>query len=150
VIRINSASNRRHRIEIVREFDEIPIVSIDKQKVLQILVNLVTNAENALEESEATGTKELTIRLRRTALDRVSFEVEDNGVGIALENLTQIFSHGFTTRPEGHGYGLHSAATFAQEMGGSLTVHSDGPGCGAKFTLEVPVSLDGERRPIAL
>jgi signal transduction histidine kinase len=64
--------------------------------------------------------------------------VRDNGVGIAPENLTRIFGHGFTTKKDGHGFGLHSGALAAKEMNGSLTVHSDGVGQGAAFTLELP------------
>jgi len=69
-------------------------------------------------------------------------EVVDNGIGIGRENLTRIFSHGFTTRKDGHGFGLHSGALAAREMGGSLTASSLGPGCGARFTLELPVTAE--------
>jgi signal transduction histidine kinase len=65
--------------------------------------------------------------------------VQDTGIGIAPENLTSIFSHGFTTKKDGHGFGLHSSALVAARMGGSLQVHSEGPGTGATFTLELPV-----------
>ncbi|TVQ96012.1 MAG: histidine kinase, partial [Desulfovibrionales bacterium] len=68
-------------------------------------------------------------------------QITDNGMGIAPENLTRIFQHGFTTRKDGHGFGLHSGALAARELGGSLTVHSDGLGLGATFSLELPVSL---------
>ena len=61
-------------------------------------------------------------------------------LGIARENLTRIFSHGFTTKKHGHGFGLHSCANAAGEMGGSLSVRSDGPGKGATFTLELPLA----------
>jgi signal transduction histidine kinase len=70
---------------------------------------------------------------------RLKITVEDNGVGIPRENLVRIFSHGFTTRKDGHGFGLHGSAIAAKEMGGSLTAHSDGPGLGACFTLELPI-----------
>jgi signal transduction histidine kinase len=70
--------------------------------------------------------------------------VADNGEGIAPENLTRIFAHGFTTRKEGHGFGLHSCANAAGEMGGKLTAHSDGPGTGATFTLELPIDATEE------
>ena len=63
----------------------------------------------------------------------------DNGIGIPADNLTRIFGHGFTTRKEGHGFGLHSGALAAKELGGALTVESDGPGKGATFTLEFPI-----------
>jgi signal transduction histidine kinase len=67
--------------------------------------------------------------------------VEDNGEGIAPENLPRLFVHGFTTRRHGHGFGLHSCALAAREMGGAITVHSDGPGGGAAFTLDIPFTL---------
>ena len=69
----------------------------------------------------------------------VKVSVTDNGVGIPPENLVRIFNHGFTTKPEGHGFGLHIGALAAQEMGGSLNVHSDGLGHGATFTLALPL-----------
>ena len=65
--------------------------------------------------------------------------VADEGEGIAAENLTRIFAHGFTTRKAGHGFGLHSCALAARQMGGTLTAHSDGPGRGATFTLDLPI-----------
>jgi len=109
---------------------------VDKHKVMQILVNLIRNAKYACDESERMD-KLLTIRI--TDDKRVvRIEVIDNGVGIPAENLTRIFSHGFTTRKEGHGFGLHSSALAARELGGSLRAQSDGPGCGATFVLELP------------
>jgi signal transduction histidine kinase len=69
---------------------------------------------------------------------RIKISVMDNGVGIPAENLNRIFSHGFTTKKDGHGFGLHSGALAVREMGGSLAAQSDGPGKGATFTLELP------------
>ena len=77
------------------------------------------------------------MRLRNGG-DRVRIDVIDNGIGIPGENLTKIFNHGFTTRRNGHGFGLHSGALSAKELGGSLKAQSDGPGKGAVFTLELP------------
>jgi signal transduction histidine kinase len=72
--------------------------------------------------------------------------VSDNGEGIDPDNLARVFTHGFTTRRNGHGFGLHSCVLAAQEMGGSLRVHSDGVGEGAIFTLDVPVGIqEGQR-----
>ncbi|HYG35278.1 MAG TPA: ATP-binding protein [Clostridia bacterium] len=59
-------------------------------------------------------------------------------MGISAENLSRICEHGFTTKKDGHGFGLHSGAIAAKELGGALTVHSDGPGKGATFSLELP------------
>jgi C4-dicarboxylate-specific signal transduction histidine kinase len=115
-----------------------PEVLIDKHKVLQILVNLINNGRDAL--TATTGRKRvLTIC---TTLDeqqcRLRIEIRDNGVGIPKENITRIFSHGFTTKRNGHGFGLHCSANVANEMEGALHVHSDGVDQGAVFTLELP------------
>jgi signal transduction histidine kinase len=141
-IHVNTASMRRHAVEIIREFDDVPPIMIDKHKVLQIAVNLVSNAKYACTESSHKDHR-ITMRLRRKGEDRVVIEAQDNGIGIPNENLTRIFSHGFTTRKEGHGFGLHSAALAAKELRGTLTVHSDGPGAGATFILELPYTKAG-------
>src|SRR6185295_828149 len=106
-------------------------------KVLQVLVNLIRNAKYACDES---GRPDKQIMLRVARADRrITISISDNGVGIPTENLVRIFNHGFTTRKEGHGFGLHSGALAAQEMGGSLCVQSDGSGRGATFILELPL-----------
>jgi PAS domain S-box-containing protein len=136
-IRINSAGLERHGTRLIRKFEDLGDVEIDKQKALQILVNLISNAKYALSDSNKEE-KSLTIRIYKHCEDRFRIEVADNGVGISEDNLTRIFSHGFTTKKGGHGFGLHSSALASKEMGGSLTVHSDGVGKGATFTLELP------------
>ena len=137
-VRLNAEAFSRHRVTLECEFEEVPGVTVDRHRVLQILVNLIRNAKYACEDSGRSD-KRITIRVTRCALG-VAIAVVDNGVGIPTENMTRIFSHGFTTRPDGHGFGLHSAAITAQELNGSLRVASDGPGCGATFTLELPIT----------
>lgn len=127
-------------VVIVREYEDVPVCEVDCHRMLEILVNLVQNARQALERPELAERK-LTVRLRAATEDRIAIEVEDTGVGIPAENLERIFVHGFTTKKNGHGFGLHASANAATEMGGSLTAHSDGPGRGARFTLEVPVRI---------
>jgi signal transduction histidine kinase len=105
--------------------------------VLQILVNLISNATRAM-EAVTDRPRRLTLRLQASGASlRVC--VRDDGEGISPENLTRIFAHGFTTRKTGHGFGLHSCALAARQMGGILTAQSEGPGKGATFTLEFPV-----------
>ena len=82
---------------------------------------------------------------RHRADHRIQIEVRDTGVGIPPENLARIFTHGFTTRADGHGFGLHSGVRMAHEMGGSLTAHSEGPGKGASFILEFPCQPPAEQ-----
>ncbi|HXY37196.1 MAG TPA: ATP-binding protein [Planctomycetaceae bacterium] len=137
-IRINSQSAAHHHIEIVRDYDELPPLLTEKEKVLQILINLLSNAKHAVIAGKKSA-RRIAVRLKRTDADRARVEVIDNGVGISPENLTRIFSHGFTTRKDGHGFGLHSAANLARELGGSLAVRSEGTGTGATFTLELPI-----------
>jgi signal transduction histidine kinase len=138
-MRINSAALDRHRISVVRDFHPVPAAAVDKHKVLQILVNLIRNAKYAIDEG-AGPVRLLTIGLRSVDGDRAVIEVSDTGVGIPEQNLTRIFSHGFTTRKDGHGFGLHSAALAASQMGGKLTAFSRGAGCGATFTLDLPIA----------
>ncbi|MEJ0091168.1 MAG: ATP-binding protein [Limisphaerales bacterium] len=136
-LNMNVGALGRHGVEIAREFEDVPLINIEKHKVLQVLVNLIRNAKHACQDSERSD-KRLTVRVAGGA-GRIKISVTDNGVGIAPENLTRIFNHGFTTRKDGHGFGLHSGALAAKEMGGSLIAHSDGEGRGATFTLELPV-----------
>ena len=136
-LRMHAAALARHQVHVVRQFDPVPDVLVDKHKILQILVNLISNAKYALSESAAKERRlALGVKLDENNLIRVS--VADNGVGIPEENLDRIFSLGFTTRQSGHGLGLHSGFFAAREMGGTLLVHSDGPGKGATFTLVFP------------
>ncbi|MCK4660239.1 MAG: response regulator [Phycisphaerae bacterium] len=128
----------RHGIEVIRHYDEVPRVSGDRQKLLQILVNLVRNANHSLRDGSTSG-RCLTARVTKHGEDRLRIEVRDTGVGIPQENMGRIFTHGFTTKKNGHGFGLHNSALAAREMGGSLTAHSDGPNRGATFTLELPL-----------
>ena len=83
--------------------------------------------------------RRLRISLQRAAPDRLRIVVSDNGIGIAAEHLARVFEFGFTTKASGHGFGLHASANLAQEMGGALSCQSAGPGCGATFTLELPL-----------
>jgi PAS domain S-box-containing protein len=141
-LKMNLSGLARHDIEVIKEFKDTPLLTVEKHKALQILVNLVRNAKHACDASDLHE-KKLTIRTTNGE-HRVRIAVSDNGVGILSENLTRIFSHGFTTKKDGHGFGLHSGALAAKEMGGSLTVQSDGPGQGATFTLELPLNQAGE------
>lgn len=128
----------KNQVEARYDLDELATdeMIVDRHKLLQILFNLVTNAAQALRPKSSD--RLLVIRVRTIDGDRVVFEVSDNGVGISAENLTKIFAHGFTTKADGHGFGLHSCANAAVEMGGRLEASSAGPGRGATFKLTLP------------
>jgi C4-dicarboxylate-specific signal transduction histidine kinase len=132
----------RHGIGLDIESDSLPPITTDRHKVLQILLNLVGNAKDAVNMSENSD-RQIAIRVLRVGEDRIAICVTDNGVGIPPANLVRIFSHGFTTKKDGHGFGLHSGALAAKQLGGSLTVNSEGSNRGAIFTLELPINVAG-------
>ncbi|HSP77264.1 MAG TPA: ATP-binding protein, partial [Myxococcaceae bacterium] len=135
-LRLHAVSFERLGIEVRREYAEVPQVRLDRHKLLQILLNLLSNARNALLEDKRED-KRLTIRVERVEA-RLRIVVEDNGMGISPENQARLFTQGFTTRKDGHGFGLHISALAAAEMQGSLTCFSEGWGRGAKFIIDLP------------
>jgi PAS domain S-box-containing protein len=137
-LRMNEGAFSRHGVMLSRDFEDVPLIQVDKHKVLQILVNVIRNAKYACDEAQA-GEKRVTIRVRAVN-GSVLISVIDTGVGIPKENLDRIFNYGFTTRADGHGFGLHSSALAARELGGSLQAESAGPGHGATFTLTLPLA----------
>jgi signal transduction histidine kinase len=136
-LRINGGAFTRHRVTVVKAFSEMPALLLDRHRLLSILLNLLSNAKNAAPPA-ADHQHLISLHLELTQGATLRIQVTDNGEGILPENLTRIFAHGFTTRKNGHGFGLHSCALAAKEMGGTLTAHSDGPGKGATFILELP------------
>jgi PAS domain S-box-containing protein len=146
-LQMHNAALARHGILVMREYQEVPVISMDKHKVLQILVNLIRNAKYAMDTSGRRD-KRLSVSIRMNSESFVEVSITDNGIGISPENLTRIFSHGFTTKRDGHGFGLHSGAIAAREMGGRLYARSEGAGRGATFVLELPMApARGDARP---
>lgn len=142
-LHMSAGSQARRGVTVVREFAEVPLLPLDRHRILQILVNLIRNAERAM-EGDTGRLRRMTLRVEMVdgvGGRQLRVSVADQGEGISAENLTRIFSHGFTTRKDGHGFGLHSCALAAREMGGSLTAHSDGVGQGAIFVIEIPVDV---------
>jgi two-component system sensor kinase FixL len=138
-LRLHAVSFERLAIRIVRDYADVPLIFVDRHKLLQILINLLSNARHALVDS-AQQDKRLSIHVQRSPDgERLLIDVTDNGVGIAAENVARLFTQGFTTKKTGHGFGLHISALAAEEMKGRLSCTSPGPGQGATFTLELPV-----------
>lgn len=128
-------------IHFVREL-EATALETDHHKLFQIVMNLLANARDA---TAAHGTNMIRLATRALPDDKIAIEVTDDGTGIAQDTLERIFSHGFTTKANGHGFGLHSSACSAMELGGTLTAKSDGVGCGATFTLVLPSGRTSRR-----
>ena len=142
-LRMNAGGLARHQVVMQSDMTRIPELPLDRGRVLQVLMNLVRNARQAM-EAVADDRAKLMLDAEIVGDQTLRIRVADTGVGIVPENLTRVFVHGFTTKKDGHGFGLHSAANAAREMGGTLAVHSDGPGTGATFTLELPIRKAGQ------
>jgi signal transduction histidine kinase len=137
-LRMNAGIIAAHRITVVRNLADTPLLQLDKHRVLLILINLIKNASRAMGD-RLEPAPQIILQSEIPQDDTLVIKVIDNGEGIVPENLTRIFAHGFTTRKDGHGFGLHSCVLAAMEMGGSLEAHSDGPGTGATFTLKLAI-----------
>jgi signal transduction histidine kinase len=136
-LKMFNSSWGRHSVKLIRDFSATPPILVDKHKVLQILINLLHNSKHAVDDGNPPE-KRVIVRIEQHAPGRVRISVIDNGIGIPAPLLSRVFERGFTTRKGGHGFGLHSGALTAREMGGALVAHSDGPGRGASFVLELP------------
>jgi signal transduction histidine kinase len=136
-LRIQMSALKRHGVTVTRELNGSRRVRVDRHKVLQILINLISNAKYSL-DGMPEGERRMRVRLLLEG-DIARIQVVDSGVGIAKEIRERLFSHGFTTRRDGHGFGLHSSALAAKLLGGNLLLESEGPGQGATATLELPL-----------
>ena len=134
---INNSVLEKAGVEVETQLAELPPLLLDTVKTEQILVNLIRNAQEALVESGVRN-KRIHLQTEITENDQLKITVADNGAGIDPDVMARLFTHGFTTKKTGHGFGLHSSVIAAREMGGALTAHSDGKGCGAAFTLLLP------------
>ena len=147
---MNAGSLSRRRVSVVKHWPAVPEALLDRHLILQVLINLIANALQAM---DGLTDRPPRLTLKAQAIDslqgrRLVVQVEDNGEGITKESLARLFTHGFTTRKNGHGFGLHSCALAAQAMGGEIRAESQGSGQGALFTLELPLN-ETEKRAVA-
>ncbi|MCA9193136.1 MAG: PAS domain S-box protein [Planctomycetales bacterium] len=139
-IAVASASLARHRVDIQRFYHSHPIVDVDRSKLMQVLVNILNNGKDAVKDNEPNQRR---IVVEVESLDEeVVISISDNGIGVDPENLSRIFSQGFTTKKEGHGFGLHYSALAIKEMKGEVSLESEGLGKGATFVVRLPLVHD--------
>lgn len=143
-LKLQNANIANHSVQIVRDFDEnAPAIPIEKTKLIYVLVNLIKNGVEAMLGLDVPE-RVLRIRLRQENEEQV-IGVADNGVGIEVEDESKIFAHGFTTKDNGHGFGLHASANYIAELGGSIEFQSEGRGRGVEFVLRLPVNPEEGR-----
>lgn len=131
------------QVEIIREYDDLPPIATDRHKLMQIVVNLISNAADAVQASASEGPR-IVVKLVRDG-EHVVFSIEDSGIGMSKEVFAQLWRFGFTTKKSGHGFGLHNSANAAHEIGATLTAHSDGVGHGSRFILRLPTNIPDSR-----
>lgn len=137
-LRINMDGIVDYGIQVKKQYIDVGEIYIDKHKALQIIINLISNAKYAVIDS-GKEFREIILKLESSAENELSFIVTDNGIGIDAADIGHLFEYGFKRRKGGHGFGLHHSALVANELGGSIRVHSDGLGKGATFVFIVPV-----------
>jgi C4-dicarboxylate-specific signal transduction histidine kinase len=142
---IYANSVERHSIKLTKELEYTSSVRVQKTKLVHVILNVLKNAKDSMVES---GVEERNVHIRlKQEEDQVILEISDNGLGIKKQHLNKIFNHGFTTKKNGHGFGLHSSANYMTEMGGKIEVHNKKEGSGAIFVLKLPVLDEQEMLP---
>jgi two-component system, NtrC family, sensor kinase len=137
-IALNQSLLQRLNISVERRYEPVQELVTDRHKVLQILVNLVSNAKHALSKVERPDRVIVVSVAPSQALEGIAISVSDNGIGIRAEDHERLFNYGFTTRKTGHGFGLHMSSLAARELGGKLSAKSAGESQGATFVLDLP------------
>jgi signal transduction histidine kinase len=128
-------SLKRHGVELSVAGPAGVVVRGDRSSLTQVLVNLLTNAKEAL---AGRNPKAITVRVSSEGvLGRV--EVSDNGPGVPAEARDQVFRKGYTTKQNGHGIGLHHSWVSVRDMGGALTLVESG--AGATFRVDLPAAV---------
>lgn len=143
-ITLQASSFENHNLTIIKDYQPVAGVEVERSKLVHILVNLLKNAKESIQEQNPDK-KLITISIREdTVNSTVCLSISDTGTGIKKDQRSEIFTHGFTTKNTGHGFGLHSCANYMKEMGGKISVESEGRGKGATFTLWLPAKAESD------
>lgn len=139
VLRLSFNQLQRHDIQLDKKYQSLPPCVIDKHKFISVLLNLLKNARDALLLHKHSNRKlKIETRVDRQQKNIIVI-IHDNGVGISKEAQRNIFEHGFTTKDEGHGFGLHSSMTLIKQMKGEMFFSSPGENKGATFKISLPI-----------
>ncbi len=134
VLNMHQASIDRHGISAERKYTGSVIALAQRTKLFHILTNIVKNAVEAMDKTEP-GDRVLSVEVYKKS-GNIFIRISDSGEGIAQGNLENIFAYGFTTKKNGHGFGLHSCANYMTEMKGRLWAENNEDGRGASFVLQ--------------
>jgi len=149
-ISVQESSLQKWGVHVKKQLEANLAITVNKSKILQVLTNIVKNAKDAMQENDILNKEKLLqINAEKLNDNYILIKITDNGCGITQDKLTSIFNHGYTTKKDGHGFGLHSCANAMTEIGGSIKVESDGPNTGASFIITLPImdkQLSAEQR----
>jgi NO-binding membrane sensor protein with MHYT domain len=130
-------------IIIQKQYAKLNAIAVDENKLMQVVVNLLRNAKDAL-MSSATERKVLVITTSLVNNHEILIELSDNGIGVISTDAKKIFTYGFTTKKKGHGFGLHASILAINELGGSINFSSEGLEKGTTFSITLPYTQPRE------
>jgi len=125
----------QHKVKVIRQFSSMASVPVHRVQLSHVFINLIKNAVEAMAKSEL---RELTLVLCLDEKGQPTVRLSDTGMGISAENMKHMLTHGFTTKTDGHGFGLAFCLKAVDEMGGYLALSSEGEGKGATFSITFP------------
>jgi signal transduction histidine kinase len=140
VLNLRAYEHKISKITVVRRFDNtIPEMTVDSFQMEQAFLNIILNAEDALNATRRGGT--LTVSTQKLN-DKVKISFADDGMGVSPENMPRLFTPFFTTKEVGRGTGLGLSIVFGivTDHGGRVWAESE-PGKGANFIIELPLNV---------
>lgn len=135
---LQAGSIERHGLHIEKDLQVTEQVVAQRSKLIHVLVNILKNAKEAMNDMDPND-KKIVIKTWQDS-QQVHLSISDNGQGIKNEHKDKIFTQGFTTKKNGHGFGLHSSANYMTEMDGNIKVNCNGEMKGAEFIISLPLN----------
>ena len=136
---LQAGSIERHGLIVMKDLKATSPIMAQRSKLIHVLVNIFKNAKEAMNDLPPEE-KKIFIKTWQDD-ESVYLSITDNGPGFKQETLKKIFTQGFTTKKNGHGFGLHSSANYIAEMGGSIQASNSDNGKGATFTIKFPLNV---------
>jgi len=144
-VRMLDESLRKRTVDVVMDFSKVPLVRIEQAKLIQIVVNMIKNAYEAMDEAKPEERHlMISTSYEKGPLSYVALSIRDTGTGFSPEEKEKLFVFGYTTKVKGSGFGLHSCANYLIANNGSISAHSEGKGRGAEFVVRLAVAAGRE------
>ena len=129
----------KYSVELTTNYAQLPMVEIEQVKIVQIIVNLIKNAYEAMSETPSEHRKLMILTELTTDKNFVSVMIKDNGIGFDPADKAKLFNFGYSTKQRGTGFGLHACGNYMLAQNGHITADSNGIDKGATFTVIIPI-----------